>query len=35
LLGYDHQDDTEEATMNARMAALLAEAGRSGPVRPA
>ena len=35
LLGYDHNDDAEEATMNARMAALLAEADRRGPVRPA
>jgi len=35
LLGYDHNDDAEEAEMNARMAALLAEADRRGPVRPA
>lgn len=35
LLGYDHRDDAEEAEMNARAAALLAEAGRRGPVRPA
>lgn len=35
LLGYDHQTDREEAEMNARMAALLAEAGRRGAVRPA
>ena len=35
LLGYDHNDDAEEATMNARAASLLAEASRSGRVRPA
>ena len=35
LLGYDHNDDAEEAEMNARAAALLAEAARRGPVRPA
>jgi probable rRNA maturation factor len=35
LLGYDHNDDAEEAEMNARMAALLAEADRGGRVRPA
>jgi probable rRNA maturation factor len=35
LLGYDHNDDDEEAEMNARMAALLAEASRSGRVRAA
>jgi probable rRNA maturation factor len=35
LLGYDHRTDREEAAMNARMAALLAEAGRRGPVSPA
>ncbi|HEU5057969.1 MAG TPA: rRNA maturation RNase YbeY [Kofleriaceae bacterium] len=35
LLGYDHRNDREEAQMNARMAALLAEAARRGPVRPA
>ena len=35
LLGYDHQDDAEERVMNARMAALRAEARRRGPVRPA
>jgi len=30
LLGYDHQDDAQEAEMNARMASLLAKAtGRS------
>ncbi|HVV83271.1 MAG TPA: rRNA maturation RNase YbeY [Kofleriaceae bacterium] len=35
LLGYDHRDDAEERTMNARAAALLAEASRSGRVRAA
>lgn len=35
LLGYDHRNDREEAIMNARMAALLVEAERSGPTRPA
>ena len=35
LLGYDHRDDAEEATMNARAAALLAEALRAGPIRAA
>ncbi|MEO8843983.1 MAG: rRNA maturation RNase YbeY [Kofleriaceae bacterium] len=35
LLGYDHRDDAEEATMNARAAALRREAGRSGRVRAA
>jgi probable rRNA maturation factor len=35
LLGYDHQSDREEAEMNARMASLLVEADRRGPVRPA
>jgi len=35
LLGYDHRDDAEEAVMNARMAALLAEADRRGAVRAA
>ncbi len=35
LLGYDHRDDAEEATMNARMAALLAEAARRGTIKPA
>jgi probable rRNA maturation factor len=35
LLGYDHNDDAEEAAMNARMAALLAEADRRGAVRAA
>ena len=35
LLGYDHRDDTEERAMNARAAALRAEAKRSGRVRAA
>lgn len=35
LLGYDHRNDREEAEMNARMAALLVEAARRGPVRSA
>jgi probable rRNA maturation factor len=35
LLGYDHRDDAEEAEMNARMAALIAEAGRRGTIRAA
>ena len=35
LLGYDHRDDAEEATMNTRAAALLAEAARRGPIRAA
>jgi probable rRNA maturation factor len=35
LLGYDHNDDAEEAEMNARMAALLTEADRRGRVRAA
>jgi probable rRNA maturation factor len=35
LLGYDHRDDDEERTMNARAAALRTEAGRRGPVRAA
>ena len=35
LLGYDHRDDAEEAAMNARAAALRAEATRRGRVRPA
>ncbi|HEY1815144.1 MAG TPA: rRNA maturation RNase YbeY [Kofleriaceae bacterium] len=35
LLGYDHRDDAEEATMNARAAALRREAARSGRVRAA
>ena len=35
LLGYDHRDDAEERTMNARAAALRREAVRSGRVRAA
>jgi len=35
LLGYDHNDDAEEAAMNARMAGLRAEATRRGLIRPA
>jgi probable rRNA maturation factor len=35
LLGYDHRDDAEEAEMNARAAALRAEAARRGRIRPA
>lgn len=35
LLGYDHRDDAEEAEMNARAAALRAEAGRRGRIRAA
>ena len=35
LLGYDHRDDEEEATMNARAAALRKEAARAGRVRAA
>ena len=35
LLGYDHNDDAEEAEMNARMAALRAEAARRGRIRAA
>ncbi len=35
LLGYDHRTDDEERTMNARAAALRAEARRRGRVRPA
>jgi probable rRNA maturation factor len=35
LLGYDHQDDDEELTMNTRMAALIAESQRQGPVQVA
>jgi probable rRNA maturation factor len=35
LLGYDHRDDGEEAEMNARMAALRAEAARTGKIRAA
>jgi probable rRNA maturation factor len=35
LLGYDHRDDAEERTMNARAAALRAEASRRGRIRAA
>jgi probable rRNA maturation factor len=35
LLGYDHRDDAEEREMNARAAALRAEAGRRGRIRAA
>jgi probable rRNA maturation factor len=35
LLGYDHRDDEEERVMNARMAALLAQASGRGPIRAA
>lgn len=35
LLGYDHRDDEEEATMNARAAALRSEARRRGAIRAA
>jgi probable rRNA maturation factor len=35
LLGYDHRDDAEERTMNARAAALRVEAGRRGRIRAA
>jgi probable rRNA maturation factor len=35
LLGYDHRTDREEAEMNARMAALRAEAARRGRVHAA
>ena len=35
LLGYDHHDDDDEREMNARAAALRAEAKRSGRVRAA
>jgi probable rRNA maturation factor len=35
LLGYDHRDDAEERTMNARAAALRAEARRRGRIRAA
>ncbi len=34
-LGYDHRTDTEEATMNARAAALVAEGTRRGRIAPA
>lgn len=35
LLGYDHNDDAEEAEMNARAARLRREARRTGKVQPA
>ena len=35
LLGYDHADDRQERRMNARAAALRAEAARRGRLRPA
>lgn len=35
LLGYDHQDDEEELTMNTRMQALIEESQRQGPVQVA
>ena len=35
LLGYDHDDDAEERVMDARAAALRAEAKRRGRVRAA
>tara|TARA_R110002096_G_scaffold44526_8_gene120207 strand:- start:12465 stop:12935 length:471 start_codon:yes stop_codon:yes gene_type:complete len=35
LLGYDHQDDEEEAAMNGRMALLIAESQADGPVAAA
>jgi probable rRNA maturation factor len=35
LLGYDHRDDAEEATMNARAAELRRQAARTGRVRAA
>ena len=35
LLGYDHQDDEEEAVMNKRMARLLEESRSTGPVQAA
>lgn len=35
LLGYDHRDDAEEREMNARAAALRAEARRRGRIRAA
>ena len=35
LLGYDHNDDAEEAEMNARAASLRREAARTGRVRAA
>jgi probable rRNA maturation factor len=35
ILGYDHNDDDEEAEMNARMKLLREEGARRGRVRPA
>jgi len=35
LMGYDHDDDEEEAEMNARAASLRKEAARTGRVRAA
>ncbi len=35
LMGYDHDDDDEEAEMNARAASLRKEAARTGRVRAA
>jgi len=35
LMGYDHRNDAEEAEMNARAAALLAEGRNKGKVRAA
>ena len=35
LLGYDHRDDAEERVMNARAAALRAEAKRRGRIQAA
>ena len=35
LLGYDHQNDQEEETMNSRMNALLNEAKGRGPTKAA
>lgn len=35
LLGYDHRDDEEEAAMNARMEALIAEGRGRGPTKAA
>jgi len=35
LLGYDHQDDEEEAAMNARMQKLIAASESLGPVQAA
>ena len=35
LLGYDHQTDEQEVTMNRRMTRLLQEARRRGPIQAA